>query len=76
MVDATSDPALMLDFKSEIKGIPTIDLTAEEAVLHYPSSKGNIAHSGGAPAMPSASVLKHSYSFIGHGQSGILRRVH
>ena len=36
MVDVTSDPALMLDFKSEIEGIPTIDLTEEEAVLHYP----------------------------------------
>ena len=43
MVDVTSDPALMLDFKSEIKGIPTIDLTGEKAVLHYPSLKGNIA---------------------------------
>ena len=43
MVDATSDPALMLDFKSEIKGIPTIDLTGEEVVLHYPPLKGNMA---------------------------------
>ena len=43
MVDATSDPALMLNFKSRIKGIPTIDLTGEEAVLHYPPLKGNIA---------------------------------
>ena len=35
MVDVTSDPALMLYFKSEIKGIPTKDLTGEKAVLHY-----------------------------------------
>ena len=42
MVVVTSDPALMLDFKSEIKGVPTIDLTGEEALLHYPSLKGNI----------------------------------
>ena len=42
MVDVTSDPALMLDFKNEIEGIPTIDLTREDAVLHYPSLKGNI----------------------------------
>ena len=36
------DPALVLNYKSEIKGIPTIDLTGEEAVLHYPLLKGNI----------------------------------
>ena len=42
MVDTTSDPALMLNFKSEIRGIPTIDLTGEEAVLHYPPLRGNI----------------------------------
>ena len=33
----------MLDFKSRVKSIPTIDLTTEEAVLHYPPFKGNIA---------------------------------
>ena len=43
MVDVTLDPALMLNFKSEIEGIPTINLTGEEAVLHYPPLKGNIA---------------------------------
>ena len=43
MVDVTLDPALMLDIKSEIKGIPTINLTGEEAVLHYLPLKGNIA---------------------------------
>ena len=42
MVDATSDPALMLDFKSRIEGIPTIDLTGEESILCYPPLKGNI----------------------------------
>ena len=42
-VDVTLDPALMLDFKSEIEGVPTINLTGEEAVLHYPPLKGNIA---------------------------------
>ena len=42
MVDATLDPALMLKFKSKIRGIPTIDLTGEEAVLHYPPLRGNI----------------------------------
>ena len=43
MVDVTLDSALMLDFKSEIEGIPTINLTGEEAVLHYLPLKGNIA---------------------------------
>ena len=43
MVDVTSNPALMLDFKSGIEGIPTIDLTVEEVVLHYPPLKGKIA---------------------------------
>ena len=43
MVDVTSNPALMLDFKSRIGGIPTIDLTTEEVAPHYPPLKGNIA---------------------------------
>ena len=42
MEDETLDPALMLDFKSEIRGIPTIDLIGEEAILHYPLLRGNI----------------------------------
>ena len=43
MVDATSDPALLLNFTSEIGGILIIDLTGEEAVLHYPLLRGNIS---------------------------------
>ena len=43
MVDVTSNPALILDFKSGIEGIPAIDLTTEEVVPHYPPLKGNIA---------------------------------
>ena len=43
LVDVTSDPALMLDFRCGIKSILTIDLTRQEAVLHYPLLKGNIA---------------------------------
>ena len=42
-VDVTLDPALMFDFKSGIKKIPTINLTGEEAALYYPPLKGNIA---------------------------------
>ena len=43
MVDVTSNPTLMLDFKSRIEGIPTIDLTTKKVVPHYPPLKGNIA---------------------------------
>ena len=42
MVDTTSDPALILSFKSEIQGIPIINLTGEEAVLHYPLLRDKI----------------------------------
>ena len=43
LVDVTSDPALMLDFRFGIKDVPTIDLTKDEAVLCYPPLKGNFA---------------------------------
>ena len=43
LVDVTSDPALVLDFRCGIKNVPTIDLAREEAVLHYLPPKGNIA---------------------------------
>ena len=43
LVDVTSNPALMLDFSCGIKGVPTIDLTKDEPVVHYPPRKGNIA---------------------------------
>ena len=43
LVDVTSGPALILDFRCGIKNVPTIDLTREEAVLCYPLLKGNIA---------------------------------
>ena len=43
MINTASNPALMLNFKSEIEGIPTIDLTGEEANVHYPPLRGNIA---------------------------------
>ena len=42
MIDVTSDPALMLNFKNKIEAVPNIDLTGEEAVPHYPPLKGNI----------------------------------
>ena len=43
LVDVTSDPVLMLDFRCEIKNVPTIDLRRGEALLCYPPLKGNIA---------------------------------
>ena len=43
MINTALNPALMLNFKSEIKDIPTIDLTGEEAIIHYPPLRGNIA---------------------------------
>ena len=33
----------MLDFRCGIENVPTIDLTREEAVLHHPLLKDNIA---------------------------------
>ena len=42
LVDVTSNPALMLDFSCGIEGIPTIDLTKDEAVVRNPLPKGNI----------------------------------
>ena len=42
-MDVTSDQALLLDFRCGIKNIPTINLTREEAVLHYPLLKSNFA---------------------------------
>ena len=42
-MDVTSNPALMLDFSCGIEGIPTIDLTKDEAVVGYLLPKGYIA---------------------------------
>ena len=44
LVDVTSDPALMLDFRCGIEEVPTINITKDEAVLWYPLPKGNIAN--------------------------------
>ena len=44
LVDVTSDPALMLDFRCGIENVPTIELSREEAVLLYLPLKGNIAY--------------------------------
>ena len=60
MVVVTSDPALMLNFKSEIEGIPTIDLTGEEAVLHYQPLKGNIAQDPNDDLDSPTTALGHS----------------
>ena len=65
MINTALNPALMLNFKSEIKDIPTIDLTGEEAIIHYPPLRGNIAQdpednldaSTAALAIPSIGML-------------------
>ena len=43
MVEMASDPALMLNYKSEATDIPIINLTGEEATIHYAPLRGNIA---------------------------------
>ena len=43
IVHMASDPALMLNFKSQIPDITTIDLTGNEAVIEYRPLRGNIA---------------------------------
>ena len=42
MLDVTSDPALMLNFKSEVADVPTINLTGTEATITHPPLWGNI----------------------------------
>ena len=60
MVGVTLDPALMFDFKSEIEGIPTIDLTEKDAVLHYLPLKGNIAQDPKVNLEVPTTALGHS----------------
>ena len=60
MVDVTLDPTLMLNFKSEIEGILTIDLTEEDAVLHYLPLKGNITQDPEDDLEVHTTVLGHS----------------
>ena len=42
MINIASNPALMLNFKSEVRDVTTIDLTGDEAIIHYPPLRGNI----------------------------------
>ena len=42
MVDVTSDPALMLNFKSDVADVPNVDLTGTEAMIIHPPLWGNI----------------------------------
>ena len=60
MVDVTSNPALMLEFKSRIEGIPTIDLTTKEVVPHYPPLKDNIAEDPEGDLDVPTTALGHS----------------
>ena len=60
MVDVTSNPALMLDFKSGIEGMHIIDLTGEEAILCYPPLKGNIGQDPEDDLNVATTALGHS----------------
>ena len=53
MVDVTSDPALMLDFKSEIEGIPTIDLDAPTTALGHSSHQHTVCDESFSSVAPS-----------------------
>ena len=43
VINTASNPALMLNLKSEVGDVSTIDLTGDEAIIHYPALRGNIA---------------------------------
>ena len=43
LVDVTSNPTLVLDFNSGVKGTPTIDLTKDEVKVCYLPHQGSIA---------------------------------
>ena len=64
MVDVTSNPALMLNFKSDVADVPTIDLTGTEAMIIHPPLQGNIALDAEEDMNKPTAVLSHS----GHSQ--------
>ena len=61
MIDTTSNPTLMLNFKCEVSDITTIDLTGDEAILRYPHTNTSAA----APSHPNHSQDAHDESFLG-----------
>ena len=80
MIDTASNPALMLNFKSEITSVPTINLTGEEADIHYPPLRGNITKDpednlDASTAAPGHSIHRHcvhdeSFSSIALSHTG------
>ena len=80
MIDTASNPALMLNFKSVIASIPTIDLTGEEADIHYPPPRGNITQDpeddyNASTAAPGHFIHQHglcdeSFSSVAHSHTG------
>ena len=65
MINTASNPALMLNFKSEIEDIPTISLTGEEAIIHYPQLRGNITQDpednlNASTVAPGHSIHRHA----------------
>ena len=72
IIDITSYPALMLNFKSEITDIPTIDLTGEEVNIHYPPPRGNIAQDPEDDLDVSTAARGHSIHQHGVGNESFL----
>ena len=60
MVDVTSDPALMLNFKSEVADVTTINVTGTEATIIYPPPGGNIELDAEEDMNASKAVPGHS----------------
>ena len=60
MVDVTSDPALMLNFKCEATEVTTIDLTGTEAMIICPPPQGNSALDAEEDMNASTAVPDHS----------------
>ena len=42
MTDVCADPALMLNLEPSVRGVTTIDLTQDEAVIKFPPERGII----------------------------------
>ena len=50
----------MVNFNSKVRDVPTIDLTGDEAVIHYPPLRGNIAEDPEDNLVASTAAPGHS----------------
>ena len=82
MINTALNLALMLNFKSEITSIPSINLTREEADIHYPPLRGNITQdpednlntstvAPGHPSIDMVFVMNHSHIAPSHTGSAV-----